>query len=216
MRKFKLYFRKTSFKKDLESANLLLDQIYKNRPKNFLEVGVFQGVTARNVCEVLKEIYQNEFKYIGIDLFSSSNLLFDNKEKTLKLSKISNPFKNFYFNFLRKENLNSKKAVSRLLKKFNNNISLYEGYSDKILNSIDISYIDMVFLDGGHSYETVKKDLKILITKLKKNKIIICDDYDQKNYGVKRAVDELRLEHKIEMVNERIVKILTWKLCPEV
>ena len=216
MRKFKLYFRKTSFKKDLESANLLLDQIYKNRPKNFLEVGVFQGVTARNVCEVLKEIYQNEFKYIGIDLFSSSNLLFDKKEKTLKQSKISNPFKNFYFNFLRKENLNSKKAVSRLLKKFNNNISLYEGYSDKILNSIDISYIDMVFLDGGHSYETVKKDLKILITKLKKNKIIICDDYDQKKFGVKRAVDEFRLEYKIEMVNERIVKILTWKLCLEV
>ena len=216
MRKFKLYFRKTSFKKDLESANLLLDQIYKNRPKNFLEVGVFQGVTARNVCEVLKEIYQNEFKYIGIDLFSSSNLLFDNKAKTLKYSKISNPFKNFYFNFLRKENLNSKKAVSRLLKKFNNNISLYEGYSDKILNSIDISYIDMVFLDGGHSYEVVKKDLKILITKLKKNKIIICDDYDQKKFGVKRAVDEFRLEYKIEMVNERIVKILTWKLCLEV
>ena len=209
MRKFKLYFRKTSFKKDLESANLLLDQIYKNRPKNFLEVGVLQGVTARNVCEVLKEIYQNEFKYIGIDLFSTSNLLFDKKEKTLKQQKISNPFKNFYFNFLRKENLNSKKAVSRLLKKFNNNISLHEGYSDKILNSIDISYIDMVFLDGGHSYETVKKDLKILITKLKKNKIIICDDYNLKNYGVKRAVDEFRLEYKIEMVNERIAKILT-------
>ena len=216
MRKFKLYFRKTSFKRDLESANLFLDQIYKNRPKNFLEVGVFQGVTARNVCEVLKEIYQNEFKYIGIDFFSSSNLPFDNKEGTLKHSKISNPFKNFYFNFLRKENLNSKKAVSRLLKKFNNNISLYEGYSDKILNSIDISYIDMVFLDGGHSYETVKKDLKILITKLKKNKIIICDDYNQKSYGVKRAVDEFRLEYKIERVNERIVKILTWKLCPKV
>ena len=209
MRKFKLYFRKTSFKKDLESANLFLDQIYKNWPKNFLEVGVFQGVTARNVCEVLKEIYQNEFKYIGIDLFSSSNLAYDNKEHTLKHSKISNPFKNFYFNFLRKEDLNSKKAVSRLLKKFNNNISLYEGYSDKILNSIDISYIDMVFLDGGHSYETVKKDLKILITKLKKNKIIICDDYDLKNYGIKRAVDEFRLEYKIEMINERIVKILT-------
>ena len=209
MRKFKLYFRKTSFKRDLQSANFLLDQIYKNRPKNFLEVGVFQGVTARNVCEVLKEIYQNEFKYIGIDLFSSSNLAYDNKEHTLKHSKISNPFKNFYFNFLRKENLNSKKAVSRLLKKFNNNISLYEGYSDKILNSIDISYIDMVFLDGGHSYETVKKDLKILITKLKKNKIIICDDYDLKNYGIKRAVDEFRLEYKIEMINERIVKIIT-------
>ena len=62
---------------------------------------------------IFQEIYQNEFKYIGIDLFSSSNLAYDNKEHTLKHSKISNPFKNFYFNFLRKENLNSKKALSR-------------------------------------------------------------------------------------------------------
>ena len=50
---FKYYFRKSSFKKDIESANLLLNQIDIYKPKNFLEVGVFQGVTSRNVCEKL-------------------------------------------------------------------------------------------------------------------------------------------------------------------
>jgi len=62
MRKFKLYFRKTGFKKDLESANLFLDQIYKNRPKNFLEVGVFQGVTGRNVCEVPQSLIEKSIR----------------------------------------------------------------------------------------------------------------------------------------------------------
>ena len=50
---FKYYFRKSSFKKDIQSANILLDQIDLYKPKNFLEVGVFQGVTSRNVCEKL-------------------------------------------------------------------------------------------------------------------------------------------------------------------
>ena len=51
---FKYYFRKSSFKKDIESANILLNEIENYKPKNFLEVGVFQGVTSRNVCEKLK------------------------------------------------------------------------------------------------------------------------------------------------------------------
>ena len=51
---------------------------------------------------------------------------------------------------------------------------------------------DFVFLDGGHSYETVKDDLNILTSKLKKNSIILCDDYNISHYGVKKAVDEIK------------------------
>ena len=46
--KFKLYYRKSSFKKDLLSAKILFEQIEKYKPRNFLEVGVCQGVTSRN------------------------------------------------------------------------------------------------------------------------------------------------------------------------
>ena len=64
--KFKLYFRKSSFKKDIPSAKILFEQIEKYKPKNFLEVGVFQGVTSRNICEKLNLIHQNQFKFFGI------------------------------------------------------------------------------------------------------------------------------------------------------
>ena len=42
----------------------ILNEIKKKRPKFFLEVGVFHGVTARNVCELLYQIHKNEFKSI--------------------------------------------------------------------------------------------------------------------------------------------------------
>ena len=207
--KFKLYFRKSSFKKDLESAKILFDEVDFYLPKNFLEIGVFQGVTSRNICERLSFINQNNFKYYGVDIFEDNNNILDEKEMTTKSNKISNPIKHFLYNILFKENLNSEKSVRKLLKKFNKNVILYKGLSEKILPKIKMSEIDFVFLDGGHSYETVKKDLSLILSTIKKNKIIICDDYDQKDYGVKKAVDELMDKvTEIRKLNDRLVKII--------
>ena len=69
--------------------------------------------------------------------------------------------------------------------------------------------VDFCFLDGGHSYKTVRNDLTILVSKMKKNSVIICDDYDQDGYGVKKAVDELlNTVTSIESLNKRLVKII--------
>jgi|TARA_B110000495_G_C22744566_1_gene436430 predicted O-methyltransferase YrrM len=70
--------------------------------------------------------------------------------------------------------------------------------------------IDMIFLDGGHSYETVKSDISIILKNIKKDKIIICDDYDQTTYGVKKAVDEFKNQvSEIKELNKRLVRIVT-------
>ena len=50
-------------------GDLFLDEIQKKNPKTFLEIGVFHGVTARNICELLYNNHKHEFKYVGIDLF---------------------------------------------------------------------------------------------------------------------------------------------------
>ena len=87
--KFKYYLRKSSFKKDIDSANILLSQIDLHKPKNFIEVGVFQGVTSKNVCEKLYEINKDDFTFHGIDIFEDSNDKIDNQEMTTKHNKIS-------------------------------------------------------------------------------------------------------------------------------
>tara|TARA_B100000965_G_C19297254_1_gene628576 strand:- start:106 stop:735 length:630 start_codon:yes stop_codon:yes gene_type:complete len=208
--KFKYYFRKSSFKKDLNSANILMSEIEKYKPLNVLEVGVFQGVTSRNICEKLKIIHGDNFSFTGIDLFEDTSKDLDKKEMTSKHNKLSNPLKHLLFNIILKKDLNSLDAVNSLLKKFGARIKLLKGLSEIQFTKFDLEKIDFVFLDGGHSYETVRKDLDLIITKLKKGKIIICDDYDQVHYGVKKAVDELRENvTEIKNLNGRLVKIVT-------
>lgn len=205
---FKYYFRKSSFKKDIQSANILLDQIEIYKPKNFLEVGVFQGVTSRNVCEKLNLINDGKFTFHGIDIFENTNSLIDNKEMTVKHNKLSNPFKHFLFNIILKKDLFSIESIYKFLSKFKDNVHLYKGFSNTELPKIDLSEIDMIFLDGGHSYETVSSDLSFILKKIKKGKVIICDDYDQATYGVKKAVDELKNQvSEIKELNKRLVRI---------
>ena len=69
--KYKSYWRKTGLKKDW--GNLFLQIVNEHKPKVFLEVGVFHGVTARNVCELLSKIHNDDFKYIGLDLFEKNH-----------------------------------------------------------------------------------------------------------------------------------------------
>ena len=208
--KFKYYLRKSSFKKDKNSAQLLLKEIENHKPKNFLEVGVFQGVTSRNICEKLYELHKNDFRYYGVDIFEDSTEEIDLKESTVKHNKISNPLKHFLFNIILKQNLNSIESVNKLLRKFKNNVQLIKGLSHDALKKINLSEIEFIFLDGGHAYETVREDLEIILKDIKKNMVIICDDYDQEGYGVKKAVDELKGQvADIININKRLVKIIT-------
>ena len=170
-----------------------------------MEVGVYQGVTSRNICELLNKINLGNFKYIGIDIF---DLQLDIEEFTTKHERISNPFKWIYFNFINKHKPDSFLGVKKFLDKFKKNVELHKGFSDNILPILDLKKVDFCFLDGGHSYKTVRNDLTILVSKMKKNSVIICDDYDQDGYGVKKAVDELlNTVTSIESLNKRLVKI---------
>ena len=192
MDNFKFYFRKSSFKKDTKNGIYLLKLINELRPKNFLEIGVLEGVTSRNVCEYLNKINNGNFNFIGVDLFGD-DLIENNKKEFTPISyKINNPLRWIYFKIILRMNPNSKECVEYLLKKFQKTVKIFKGYSKDILRKIDLRSIDFVFLDGGHSYETVKEDLNILTSNLKKNSVIICDDYNINHYGVKKAVDEIK------------------------
>ena len=192
MNNYKFYFRKSSFKKDIKNANLLLEILKENKPLNFLEVGVLEGVTSRNICELLKKIHNRNFTFTGIDLFGEDVTKNNQKEFTPISNKISNPIKWFFFKIILRMNPHSKRCVEYLLRKFKNSITIHQGYSKDILEKINLKKINFVFLDGGHSYNTVKDDLSILISKLANGSIILCDDYNIKHYGVKKAVDEFK------------------------
>jgi hypothetical protein len=185
--KYKKYFRKTSLKQK-GVGEFFLEVVAKKKPKVFLEIGVFHGVTARNICELLSNIHGDDFKYIGIDLFEES---LENENEIIPKTQFSNPLKYFYFKYIKRTNPYSKEAVEDLLKKFKENTHLIQGNSNKILKKIDMKKVDYVFLDGGHEYNTVTNDLNYSKEVIDNNGSILCDDYDLTYApGVKKAIDD--------------------------
>jgi len=186
--KYSLYWRKTSLKQE-GMGEFLLEHIKKNKPKNFLEIGVFHGVTSRNVCELLYSIHGDDFKFTGVDIFLNDEEVL--KDEHAPNIKFSNPLKTLYYKYIIRLDPYSIESVNKLLKKFKKNINIIKGDSNKILKEINLDAIDYVFLDGGHKYETVKNDLENLTNVVNNNGIILCDDYDLSYApGVKDAVDK--------------------------
>ena len=205
--KFKKYWRKTSLKNE-QDAYTFLNHVNNIRPKNFLEIGVFHGVTARNVCDLLFEIHGNDFQFTGIDLFEKIGRV--SKDELAPKTKFNNPLKSLYYKYIVKLDPYSIESVYKLLKKYKNNINIIKGDSNKVLKEISLEKIDYVFLDGGHKYETVRSDLNNLIDVINKNGIILCDDYNLTYApGVKKAIDEyvLKRNFNLRILNSRFAEI---------
>ena len=212
--KFKKYWRKTGLNK--EWGNTLLQIISEKKPKHFLEIGVFCGVTSRNICETLNIINHGDFSYLGFDLFGEKLNQTDNEiePEYIKNQKFSNPLKNFYYNIFLRENLNSKESIEKFLDKFRGNIKLIKGDTNKTLQQNNLTNIDFAFIDGGHSYKTTYNDLNTLYSSMKnKGKTIVCDDYMDASYivEVKKAVDDFVSKNnlKIEVIKNKFALILT-------
>ena len=201
------YWRKSSLKKK-KDGNFLLNHIRLKKPKNFLEIGVFHGVTSRNVCELLYSFHGNDFKFTGIDLFVNDETLL--KDEYIPKIKFSNPLKTIYYKYIIRLDPYSVDSILRLLKKFQKNVNIIKGNSNKVLKEINIDKFDYVFLDGGHKYETVKKDLENLTQIVNNNGTILCDDYDLSYApGVKKAIEDFVSEKNfnLKILNSRFAEI---------
>ena len=211
---YKSYWRKSGLKG--KWGDIFLERLSNHNPRSVLEIGVFCGVTARNTCDFLHKTNGNNFNYIGIDLFgiNQSNNKDEIEPTFLKDQKFSNPLKNIYYNYILKENLNSIESVQKLLQEYSKNIKLIAGDTNKVLKEIDLQKIDFVFLDGGHSYETVTNDLSILYESMKdQKKIILCDDYGKESHilEVEKAVNDFTQKKnlKLNLIENRFAEIIT-------
>tara|TARA_B100001996_G_scaffold160127_1_gene122109 strand:+ start:614 stop:1237 length:624 start_codon:yes stop_codon:yes gene_type:complete len=204
--KYKKYFRKSSIKKKI-IGDLFLKEIQKKNPKKFLEIGIFHGVTARNVCDLMYRNHGLEFEYIGIDIFEEG----DDFEKEVAPSyKFNNPLKSIYFKYFKRLNPYSVEAVEDLLKKYKKNINIIKGNTNIVLKKLNLTDVDYIFIDGGHDYNTVKNDLEYSKNFLSTTGVILCDDYNLTYApGVKKAIDEFVSENtcKHEVILDRFAKI---------
>jgi len=94
-------------------------------------------------------------------------------------------------------------------------VIIKRNFSEVSLKEFDDDYFDWVYIDAGHYYESVKKDLELCYLKVKPGGFITGDDYDSEHKswgaGLIKAVDEFVSTHSIKTLqiknNQFIFKI---------
>jgi predicted O-methyltransferase YrrM len=137
----------------------------------FVEIGTWKGQSIMYMAEKIKELNKN-IKLYGIDTFKG------NEEHAEHPDVVANKIYDIYL-----ENIEPLKDY----------ITTIKGSSHDVYTQFEDESIDFLFIDADHSYEAVKKDLKLWYPKVKKGGIISGHDYFWVDARVKRAVDEFFL-----------------------
>lgn len=71
------------------------------------------------------------------------------------------------------------------------NVTPIRGVSWEVAETLGPILFDMIFIDGDHAYEAVKRDLIAWIPRLKRGGLLVGHDLDRGRPGVQRALNEV-------------------------
>lgn len=158
--------------------------IAKYKPKTFCEIGCHEGLTLKSLTPLTKELGY-KINYFGYDAFDLADRpTFEHPKNPITGEMEHNGKESASYNTIKERC--DKYVKNELLESYD----LIKGWTHDTL--CELLIFDMVYIDGGHSYSTVKWDYE----HVKDSKIIILDDtYPVKFPGVAKLVEELRLQN---------------------
>lgn len=128
---------------------------YTDTPINYLEIGTFYGA---NILSVAKTYgLHNDSKLYCIDPWEDYD----------EYPEYKNQQQFIYDSFIN----NVEKSGAK------NKIIINRGYSNNELPKMQDEFFDIIYIDGNHEPEYVLEDAVLSFRKLKKNGIMIFDDY---------------------------------------
>jgi len=145
------------------------------KPEVICEIGTHDGKSAIQFVDYCVKL-NPKLSYVGYDVFDAvkDDEQFHEKEINGKGAGKYRTAKN---------NLTHRQMKNKRFK-----FKLVKGFTQQTLTQ---AVYDFVYIDGGHSYETVKHDYY----KVSGSKVIVFDDYQTE--GVKQFVDELIRKNKL-------------------
>ena len=164
-------------------------EIHKHKPSTILEIGTHIGLTARIMIETAM-VHKDDVFYYGFDMF-------DFMTEEIAVEEYHG------------KTLPTLQAASKRLRDFPHKLKM--GNTQNTLPRFKPDRpIDFVFIDGGHSVETIQSDWDNIKKLIHKDTIVIFDDYynETEEIGCKPVVDCLGDEYVVE-------KLYTWERTEE-
>ena len=147
----------------------LLELVREKQPQAILEIGTWNG---RRALEML--MASPDSKYYGFDLFEDADAITDAEEKNVKPHYTLRGVKAYLDGF---------------------DVVLHKGNTRETLAKFR-EPVDFVWLDGGHSIETIRSDWENVQRVLVPGAVVLFDDYytggiDTTKYGCNEIVKSL-------------------------
>jgi hypothetical protein len=169
-------FIRTKSLKVFETRDDMLGQFHSQM--KICEIGVFKGEFSRTILEKLKPTELHL-----IDRFEGVECSGDKDGNNIVWADLAIEYERL-----------------KQLYKEDRSIYLHKGLSYEVLEKFEDNYFDLIYIDGDHSYEGVKADLKISRAKVKNGGLICGHDYVSPRFeGVVRAVDEFCDEYSFQI-----------------
>jgi len=126
---------------------------------NFLEVGVYKGQIL-SLVKLLSDSSNKKINYIGVTPLNNSGDKFSTYEVVNYSKIITDLFKHFNLDF-------------DIQKNIINGLSTDNSVKNKIKKN---GPYDLIYIDGGHDYDCVVSDIKLMIDVSKKGSYVVFDD----------------------------------------
>jgi predicted O-methyltransferase YrrM len=147
----------------------ILEALRDKKPKSILEIGTWNGRRALEMLMVCPDA-----KYYGFDLFEDADAFTDAEEKNVKPHYTLRGVKAYLDGF---------------------DVVLHKGNTRATLPDFN-KPVDFVWLDGGHSVETIRSDWENVQRVITPGAVVLFDDYytgpiDTRRYGCNEVVKDL-------------------------
>jgi hypothetical protein len=167
--------------------------VREHKPRLFVELGVHNGFSYFVGCQSIQECHLSSSKAFAVDhwLGDSQAGFFDD---------------------------NVFQSVRALNQKYSGFSTLLKMSFDEALDQFGNSSIDLLHIDGFHSYESVKKDFESWLPKMSPNAIVLLHDIHvrRNTFGVYSFWEELKKLHKtIEFVGSHGLGVVFLGEIPE-
>lgn len=148
--------------------------IREQKSKRIMEIGLWDGEHALKMIKEAKRIHGQDVEYYGFDLFEEMN------DNVCKNEVAKHPL--------------SLSNIKVKLEATGCKVYLFKGFTNKTLpeNVNQLPKMDFIFIDGGHSLETIENDWKYSQQLMSNNTIVVFDDYwNRDDLGCKKVIENI-------------------------